>query len=507
MAISSTSSRNDYTGTSSLSVYAYSFRILLNTHLLVTVRSPAGVESTLTLTTDYTVSGVLAANGGNVTLVNASQAWLTAGTLTTGWTLTIRRVLPLTQTTDIRNQGDFFPETHENEFDRHVMVAQQQQDEIDRSLTLPETEPGSAAATTLPVAATRASKYLYFDASGNPTAAAQSTGVTVTAAWQTVLDDASIATGLTTARDALLAETAPAAADEVILYDASALTVDRMTLENLFKVITALTAETAPAVADELAIYDASAATADKITLADMLKVVDALTEDTSPVASSDFLLSYDTSAAAAKKIKPSSIYAPIPTRQTFLTGSGTYTTPTGARQLRVRYVGGGGGGAASATNAGSVGGNSSFNSIVANGGSGGPIAGSAGGAGGTGGAGTATLRIAGGGGGVGHTTTSNPAAVGGNSAFGGGARGALFGASAAVTSVGAANSGGGGGGASDTGSGGCGGGAGEYVELTINSPAASYAYAVGAGGAGGAAGGFAGGAGGSGIVIVDELY
>jgi hypothetical protein len=151
MAIPSTTNRNDYVGNGSASVYAYSYRILLESHLLVTVRDTAGAESTLLLTTDYTVDGVRNASGGNITLVNSAQSWLDAsGDLKTDYTLTIRRVLPLTQLSDFRNQGDFFPETHEDEFDRGVMVAQQQQDEINRTIRLPETVPASVFDPALP---------------------------------------------------------------------------------------------------------------------------------------------------------------------------------------------------------------------------------------------------------------------------------------------------------------------------------------------------------------------
>jgi hypothetical protein len=53
------------------------------------------------------------------------------------------------------------------------------------------------------------------------------------------------------------------------------------------------------------------------------------------------------------------------------------------------------------------------------------------------------------------------------------------------------------------------GGGAG-YCEKLINSPAATYSYAVGAGGAGGTGGGTGGGVGGAGragVIIVTEYY
>jgi hypothetical protein len=100
------------------------------------------------------------------------------------------------------------------------------------------------------------------------------------------------------------AETAPAVADLVPIYDASVGANRKMTLANLLKVINLLTAETAPAVDDELALYDADGAATDKITLANLLKVVNALTEDTSPNFANDFILTYDASASAAKKVK-----------------------------------------------------------------------------------------------------------------------------------------------------------------------------------------------------------
>ena len=148
--VSSTNSRMDYTGNGSVSTYSYTYRIFSNTDLLVTVRDTSDVETTLTLTTDYTVTGVGSGSGGNVVLVNASQAWLTAGKLTTGYVLTIRRVRPLKQLTDIRNQGAFYPEIHEDAFDSLVMIAQQHQDEIDRSMKLPETIDPADFNTELP---------------------------------------------------------------------------------------------------------------------------------------------------------------------------------------------------------------------------------------------------------------------------------------------------------------------------------------------------------------------
>lgn len=140
----------DYVGNAATSIYSYNFRIFENSDLTVTVRSTDGTESLLTLTTDYTVSGAGDLSGGSVTLVNASQSWLTAGNLKTDYTLTIRRILDLEQGTDLRNQGTYYPESVEDEFDRGVMIAQQQQDDINRSVKLPESISSSDFDPTLP---------------------------------------------------------------------------------------------------------------------------------------------------------------------------------------------------------------------------------------------------------------------------------------------------------------------------------------------------------------------
>lgn len=141
MTVASTTNRNDYIGNGAVDTYAYGFRIFAETDLLVTIADSAGEETELTLTTHYTVSGVGVSSGGNVALVNGSFDWLDAeGDLKTDYAITIRRVRPLTQNTDIRNQGSFFPEDHEDAFDHFIFIAQQLQDVLNRCLKAAETE-------------------------------------------------------------------------------------------------------------------------------------------------------------------------------------------------------------------------------------------------------------------------------------------------------------------------------------------------------------------------------
>jgi len=139
MTISTIVSRNNYTASGSDNVYLFTFKIFAQADLLVTVRDTDGVETTLTLTTDYTVGGSLGdPTGGYITLVNSSQAWLSGGDLIADYVISIRRVRDIIQETDIRNQGAFYPEVHEDQFDIATMIDLQQQDEIDRSVKLPE---------------------------------------------------------------------------------------------------------------------------------------------------------------------------------------------------------------------------------------------------------------------------------------------------------------------------------------------------------------------------------
>lgn len=135
MTISSSTARNDYVGNGATDVYDYGFRIFNETDLLVTQATDLGVETVLVLNTDYTVTGVGDATGGSITLLD--------GDLPDDYLLTIRRVVDLVQETDIRNQGEFYANIHEDTFDYLTMIDIQQQDEIDRSFKLVETSTSS----------------------------------------------------------------------------------------------------------------------------------------------------------------------------------------------------------------------------------------------------------------------------------------------------------------------------------------------------------------------------
>lgn len=127
MTVASTVARIDYAGAGSAGPFPYPFKIFDADDLEVIKLSAIGTQTVLARTTDYTVTGVLEATGGDVTLVTA---------LAVGETLTIRRALDILQPTSFRNLGSFLPTAHENAFDRITMLLQQIEDASERAVRL-----------------------------------------------------------------------------------------------------------------------------------------------------------------------------------------------------------------------------------------------------------------------------------------------------------------------------------------------------------------------------------
>ena len=160
MTVSTTSSKQAaQTGDGSNKTFQYGFRILSASDLEVRIRTTStGAETDpLTLTTDYTVTNVGQAGGGNVVLTASYTA------PTSDQQVFIKRVMDLTQTTDYVPNDPFPAASHEDALDKLTFIAQQQSEELDRAIVFPETD---TASTTIPDSVTRAGKFLGFGASG-----------------------------------------------------------------------------------------------------------------------------------------------------------------------------------------------------------------------------------------------------------------------------------------------------------------------------------------------------
>lgn len=154
--ISDVTRRVVYSGSAGVGPYSFSFEVLANTDIAVYKNS-----TLLTLTTDYTVT--INSNGtGSVTLVSAA---------TGSDKITLVGDRPIARATDFVTGGDLFANTLNDEFDSLVIFSQQIDEKVARAIVAPVTDPTDIN-MVLPAKATRASKYLAFDADGNPTATA-----------------------------------------------------------------------------------------------------------------------------------------------------------------------------------------------------------------------------------------------------------------------------------------------------------------------------------------------
>jgi hypothetical protein len=156
MTISTTIIKVSYSGDGTQTVFPYTFKINAEADIQVIIRASNGTETVKTLTTDYSVSGVGSASGGNVTMVTAPSATET---------IVIRRDTTQTQTVDLVENDPFTAETVEGAFDKSVAIVQELQEEVDRSIKLSRTNTITSTEFTVD-AATRANKILAFDANG-----------------------------------------------------------------------------------------------------------------------------------------------------------------------------------------------------------------------------------------------------------------------------------------------------------------------------------------------------
>lgn len=158
MTVSTATSFNSYAGNGSTTSFAYAFKIFQDSNLVVTlVNDTTGVETTQTLTTDYTVTGAGSDSGGNVVFVTAPAS---------GNTVVIRRVLPVTQETNYVPNDPFPAEAHEDALDKLTMLVQQEVASSELAVQFPEGDVGSGINNILPSVTGRADKLIKFGLDG-----------------------------------------------------------------------------------------------------------------------------------------------------------------------------------------------------------------------------------------------------------------------------------------------------------------------------------------------------
>jgi len=155
MTVATSTNVNSYAGNGSTTTFAYAFKIFEDSDLtVVLINDTTGVETTQTLTADYTVTGAGSASGGNVVFGTAPAS---------GVTVKIRRVLPLTQNTDYVANDPFPAEAHEQALDKLTMLVQQEASDLDLAISFPEGDIGSGINNIIPSVPDRKGRVLAFN--------------------------------------------------------------------------------------------------------------------------------------------------------------------------------------------------------------------------------------------------------------------------------------------------------------------------------------------------------
>lgn len=139
MTVASATDRAPYATNGVTNSFPVPFYFLEDGDLSVTYVAADGTATALTLTTDYTVSGAGDEAGGAV---------VTATTYPTGGFIVIKRAVAIVQETAFPANTPLPSDSLERALDRLTMIAQQQQEVLDRTLTVPDT--GTTIDTTLP---------------------------------------------------------------------------------------------------------------------------------------------------------------------------------------------------------------------------------------------------------------------------------------------------------------------------------------------------------------------
>jgi hypothetical protein len=134
MTIATSTNKHLYAGTGAQTVFPFLFRIWRAEDLRVLLRDIVGGETVLSLGSGYTVAGVGSEEGGTVTLTGTAPV--------VGEYLLIKRVVPITQETDLVENAATPAAVMEGTFDRLTAMVQQVDETLGRAVLMKETTKG-----------------------------------------------------------------------------------------------------------------------------------------------------------------------------------------------------------------------------------------------------------------------------------------------------------------------------------------------------------------------------
>lgn len=155
MAVNDNVTRIQIVATAAQTVFIYPFEIFDKDDIVV---EKNGTVLTEGVTNDYTVLGVGNDNGGSITLLLGATA---------GDIFTLFRDMALERLTDFQQNGDFLADEVNNNFDRQILMIQQNKSDLSRSIRPTVDDPAlNSSNTELANVATRGGKALGFNPDG-----------------------------------------------------------------------------------------------------------------------------------------------------------------------------------------------------------------------------------------------------------------------------------------------------------------------------------------------------
>lgn len=184
MTVSTAPTPLSYDGNGSTTAFPITWKYNAKSHVVATLRSTTGTETTWMLTTNYTLTDP--GDTGTLTAVVAPA---------TGETLVITLEPPNTQSSALPLGGQFPSSTVEAGLDLAAQRDAKVEALFNRALRVPRSDERTGSMLELPIESERAGNFLAFDANGDPIASSgsSSSGSPVSVYMETLLDDATAA--------------------------------------------------------------------------------------------------------------------------------------------------------------------------------------------------------------------------------------------------------------------------------------------------------------------------
>ena len=169
MALENANNKNTYTPSSDQTTFDFTFPYFATSDLVVTAQtSSTGTPTTLSFAATPLSNSQYKVDATNGDTEQGATITIGGSGYGAGSTVSIERVVPMTQTFDLQEGATIDPTALNKAFDRVVAQNQQQQDDLTKAISFPATDQNITYSID-EASASRAGKVIGFDSTGNVT--------------------------------------------------------------------------------------------------------------------------------------------------------------------------------------------------------------------------------------------------------------------------------------------------------------------------------------------------